>query len=70
MSAMSDALAALKSVVLMQERIDGLRRDMTGLAGDLRALTEKVHTLDTRVARMEGMFEVGMRRGDQPRIEG
>lgn len=67
---MSDDLAALKSVVLMQERIDGLRGDLTGLAGDLRALTEKVHTLDNRVALMEGMFEIGMRRGDRPRIEG
>ena len=55
--------------MLMQERIDGLRGDLTRTAEDLRTLTDKVHTLDNRVARMEGMFEMGMRGSGQPRIE-
>ncbi|MBU0823442.1 MAG: hypothetical protein KKA44_11405 [Alphaproteobacteria bacterium] len=67
---MSDAFAALKNVMLMEERIDGLRSDMSRSADDLRSLTEKVHSLDKRVLRIETMIEMSDRRGNQPRIEG
>ena len=70
MSAMSDAFAALKNVMLMEERIDGLRSDMSRSADDLRSLTEKVHSLDKRVLRIETMIEMSDRGGNQPRIEG
>lgn len=70
MSAMSDAFAALKNVMLMEERIDGLRSDMSRSADDLRSLTEKVHSLDKRVLRIETMIEMSDRRSNQPRIEG
>ncbi|MCW5647244.1 MAG: hypothetical protein KIT23_08500 [Sphingopyxis sp.] len=70
MSAMSDAFAALKNVMLMEERIDGLRSDMFRSADDLRSLTEKVHSLDKRVLRIETMIEMSGRGGNQPRIEG
>lgn len=70
MSAMSDAFAALKNVMLMEERIDGLRSDMSRSADDLRSLTEKVHSLDKRVLRIETMIEMSGRGGNQPRIEG
>jgi hypothetical protein len=70
MSAMTDAFAALKNVMLMEERIDGLRSDMSRSADDLRSLTEKVHSLDKRVLRIETMIEMSDRGGNQPRIEG
>jgi hypothetical protein len=69
MSAMSDAFTALKNVMLMEERIDGLRSDMSRSADDLRSLTEKVHSLDKRVLRIETMIEMSGRAGGQPRIE-
>ena len=70
MSSMSDAFAALKNVMLMEERIDGLRSDMSRSADDLRSLTEKVHSLDKRVLRIETMIEMSGRSGGQPRIDG
>ena len=70
MSALGDALSALKNVVLMQERIDNIRGDMSRTADDLRSLTEKVLSLDSRVVRIETMIEMSTRAGSPPRIEG
>ncbi len=70
MSAMSDAFAALKNVILMEERIDGLRSDMSSSADDLKSLTEKVHSIDKRVLRIETMIEMSGRTGGSPRLEG
>ncbi|HEV7340938.1 MAG TPA: hypothetical protein VGN68_04830 [Sphingopyxis sp.] len=67
---MSDAFAALKNVMLLEERIEGLRSDMSRSADDLRSLTEKVHSLDKRVLRIETMIEMSGRGDNQPRIEG
>ncbi|MGK6321827.1 hypothetical protein ACMGDM_01945 [Sphingomonas sp. DT-51] len=58
MSAVSDALAALKNVVLLQERLDVMRGDLARTAGDLRALTDKICTVDSRVLRIEAMIEM------------
>lgn len=69
MSAIGDGFAALKNVMLMQERIDGLRTDISRMTDDLRSLTEKVYSLDTRVVRIETMVEMS-RGGGLPRIEG
>jgi hypothetical protein len=71
MSSVGDAFTALKNVMLMQERIEGLKRDMAISNGDLRTLTEKVFELDKRVVRIETMIEMTAGRGPQPpRIEG
>lgn len=69
MSAIGDALASLKSVMLMQERIDGLRTDVGRVSGDLRTLTEKVGDLNGRVIRIETMIEIYDKQA-QRRIEG
>lgn len=58
MSALSDALAAFESVVLLQERRDVMRGDLARTAGDLRALTEKLYTVDSRVLRIEAIIEM------------
>ena len=71
MSAAGDAYNALKNVMLMQERVDGLRSDISRTADDLRSLTEKVFEIDKRVVRIETMIEMTAPRGPQPpQIEG
>lgn len=70
MSAIGDAFDALKNVMLLQERIDGLRNDIRATTQDLRALTEKVLNIDKRVVRIETMIEMSARGGQPPRIEG
>lgn len=72
MSAFGDAMKALKNVMLMQERIDGLRQDNTRIADDLRTLTGHVFEIDKRVLRIETMIEMSRPSGSggQPRIEG
>lgn len=71
MSALSDALAALKNVVLIQERLDVVRREVTELAGTVDKLDDRVIEIDKRVVRIETMIELSRPRGpDQPRIEG
>ncbi len=67
---MGDAFTALKNVMLMQERIDGLRSDIGRISGDMRTLTEKVGTINDRVIRIETMIEMYDRQAGQPRIEG
>jgi hypothetical protein len=58
MSTVSDALAALRNVVLMQERLDVMRREMTDLSGDMGRLKDRVVDLDRRVVRIETMIEM------------
>lgn len=70
MSALSDAFASLKSVLIMQERIDALRADVGKQARDLESLTGKVFEIDKRVVRIETMIEMSARSSSQPRIEG
>lgn len=69
MSALSDALAALKNVVLMQERLDSVRADLAVTAGDIKTLTEKVFDLDKRLYAVERVIELGARQSRQQRIE-
>lgn len=70
MSAMGDALAALKNVVLMQERLDVMRAEQARISEDLRGLNDYVLSVDKRVVRIETMIEMSAARGGlPPRIE-
>lgn len=69
MSVVGDAFSAIKNVLLMQERIEGIRSDLKQTAADLRSLTEKVHELDRRVLWMEAIVQMP-RSSPPPRIEG
>ncbi len=69
MSALSDALTALKNVVLMQERIDVMRTEQVKISDDVRGLNDYVLAVDKRVVRIETMIEISGRAGQQPRIE-
>jgi hypothetical protein len=70
MSALSDALAALKNVVLMQERLDVMRSEQVRINDDLRGLNDYVLAVDKRVVRIETMIEMSTRAGNSPRLEG
>jgi len=69
LSGVGDALAALKNVVLLHERLDVVKTNNELLAGDLRTLTAKVANLSERLVRIETMVEMS-RGGGLPRIEG
>lgn len=69
MSAVSDAFTALKNVVLLQERLDSVRKDLSVTAGDLKALTEKVVDIDKRLYAAERVIDLGVRQSRQKRIE-
>jgi len=70
MSTLSDALSALKNVVLMQERLDVLQRTMDRLAADVKGLDGYIGEVDKRVIRIETMIEMSGRDRSPPRLEG
>ena len=70
MSTLGDALAALKNAVLLQERLDTVRREMGGLSEQVRRLDDRVIDLKERVIRIETMIEIARRDAGPPRIEG
>lgn len=57
MSALGDALAALKNVMLLQERLESVQKDVERLTGDVRDLSRYAVEIDKRVARIEGVME-------------
>lgn len=63
MSSLSDALAALKNVMLLHERMDGVQKDVTRLTDDLKDTSRWVAEVDRRVARIEGVMEGYQRAG-------
>ena len=69
MSAWGDALKALKSIVLMDERIDRLQDDVDSLGDDVRGLSAMAHDLDKRLYALERIIDIGARQAQQKRIE-
>jgi hypothetical protein len=69
MSSVGDALAALKSVVLMQERLERMQKDMDGIASGLSGLKDFAHDLDKRLYAVERVIDLGARQSKQKRIE-
>ncbi|MBB4859789.1 hypothetical protein HNO88_003121 [Novosphingobium chloroacetimidivorans] len=68
---MSDAVSALKNVVLMQERLDVVRREILEISSRLGRLNDKVGGLELRIVRMETLIEAASRgAGSLPQIEG
>lgn len=70
MSSLGDALAAIRNVMLMQERIDVMNRKIDRLADDVKGLNDYALAIDKRVVRIETMIELSGRGSDRPRIEG
>lgn len=70
MSTLSDAMAALKNVVLMQERLEVARREVESLARGVDGLKDYIAAVDKRVIRIEAFIEMSGRQAPpQARIE-
>jgi hypothetical protein len=69
MSAFSDAMAALKNVVLMQERLELVRNELSELAGTVEKVQAYAVSLDKRLIRIETLAEVAAGRAAAPRLE-
>ena len=69
MSNFGDVLTALKNVVLMQERLDVMRKEMTEISTFVAKVDAKVVNINERVIRIETMIAMS-RPGGLPRIEG
>ncbi len=69
MSAMGDAIVAIRNVMLMQERLDVLTRKVDRLADDVGDTNDYVLSVDKRVIRIETMIEMGRGGSASPRIE-
>jgi hypothetical protein len=66
-SALGDAFAALKNVILMQDKLERMQRQIDSSAGDLRGLRDYAVEIDKRVARIEGVMEGVARASTAPR---
>lgn len=69
MSTVSDILAGLKKVILLEENVSRLQSDVSGLTADVRRTRDYAAEIDRRVVRIETMIEMSRRDGGQPRIE-
>ena len=69
MSAFADAFTAMKNVILMQERLERMQMDVTGLADGLDGLQDFAHDLDKRLYALERIIDLGARQSQQKRIE-
>ncbi|TPG10939.1 hypothetical protein [Sphingomonas oligophenolica] len=71
MSAVGDALAALKNAVLLQERLDVVRRELSSLSDNVRRLDDRVIDLKERIVKIETLIELtrgGGGVGPQPKL--
>ena len=57
MSSLGDAFAALKNVMLLHERLEGVQKDVERLSEDVKGLNRYAVEIDRRVARIEGVME-------------
>ncbi|NTS65440.1 hypothetical protein HRV97_09720 [Sphingomonas sp. HHU CXW] len=69
MSAIGDALAAIRQVILMQQRMDQLDGRITQLVADVDGLTDALSNMRDRVSRLEGIIEGAVMAARQRRIE-
>jgi hypothetical protein len=67
MSSLGDAFAALKNVMLLHERLEGVQKDVERLSDDVKGLNRYAVEIDRRVARIEGVMEGFQRASTMPR---
>ena len=65
----SNALAALKQVLMLQDRVDRLEKRVESIAGDVDGLGDMAHDLDKRLYALERIVDLGSRQAHRPRIE-
>jgi hypothetical protein len=68
-SSFSDALKALKTIVVMHERIDRLESDVDAIGQDVRGLSVMCHDLDKRLYALERIIDIGAQQARNKRIE-
>jgi hypothetical protein len=57
MSGLGEAFLALKNVMLLHERVEGVQKEQERLAAEQKLLNAAVLEIDRRLARLEGMIE-------------
>ena len=65
MGAVGDILSGIRQVILLQENVGRLQRDVEGLVQDVRRIRDYAGEIDKRVARIEGVME-GVARASTP----
>ena len=58
MSAFGDAMAAIRNVVLMQERVANMQKELDELSSNVDGLSDYAVAIDKRVVRIETMIEL------------
>lgn len=73
MSGLGEAFLALKNVMLLHERVEGLQKELEQLARSQGDLGKSVVSIDNRLARLEGFIEgasaASAKSAKLPRIE-
>ncbi|MEY4502443.1 MAG: hypothetical protein RIS52_2333 [Pseudomonadota bacterium] len=57
MSALGDVLTGIKKILLVEETVARLERDIERVADDLRGTRDYAESIDGRVKRLEGFIE-------------
>jgi hypothetical protein len=57
MGAVGDILSGIRQVILLQENVARLQRDVESLVQDVRRIRDYAGEIDKRVARIEGVME-------------
>jgi prefoldin subunit 5 len=69
MSALGEALAALRKVILLDDNVARLQQDVADLANEIRRIREYAAVIDRRVGVLEGTIHgYNMARAEQPRL--
>jgi hypothetical protein len=68
MSALGEAWAALRKVVLIETNMARLEKDVEALAGEIRRTRDYATEIDKRVVRIETMIEMSGGGSTKPRI--
>lgn len=69
MSTLSNALAGLKQVILLQDRVERMEKRLDTMASDVDGLADMAHDLDKRLYALERIIDIGARQSRQKRIE-
>lgn len=69
MSIFTNALTALKQVVLLQDRVERMEKWIDTVSGDVDGLADMAHDLDKRLYALERIIDLGARQAQQKRIE-
>lgn len=69
MSVFSNALTALKQVILLQERVERMEKRLESMSDDVDGLGDMAHDLDKRLYALERIVDLGARQSRQKRIE-